>query len=163
MDSGIAKTLLGWDQCKDCQAKLGAVAYRLYGALSTRLLKKQAVDDLTLNLARALVSATAQAPMQGEALASLLDCSERTIKDLAARLREDWGFPAIASRQPPYGYFVAASAEQLLEWGRVTRSQAVRMLAGYYQLFRQIYPELAGQQKLDFINTISTELQEAIR
>jgi hypothetical protein len=163
MDSGIMKGLLGLDQCTACQSFLKPASARLFGAISLRLLKGQPIDDQLLNMGRALVMATAEAPLRGEALAQLLECPERKIKELAARLCEEWKVPAIASRQPPYGYFIADSAEQLLEWGRVTRSQAIRMLARYYHLFKATYPDLSGQQSLDFVNTVSTELQEAIR
>lgn len=163
MGSGIAETLLGLEQCDDCQKRLDPVSYRLYGAISNLKLKNRQIDSQLLHLARALVSANAEQPMRGEALAFLLKCSERQVKEIAARLCEEWQLPVIATRKPPYGYFIAASAEQLLEWGRVTRSQAVSMLARYYHLFRSNFPELAGQQPLDFVNTVSNELQEAIR
>lgn len=162
-DSGLVKELLDPNQCTDCQAFLNPISARVFGAICVLTIKDKPVDEALFALARALVPFTSQEPIQGEALASLLGCSERLIKKYVARLDDEWRVPAIASRKPPYGYFIAANAQELLEWGRVIRSQAVNELARYYHLFKSVHPELAGQESFDFIDTVSTELQEAIR
>lgn len=164
MDSGLIKEL-GADpsQCADCRAFTSPISERVFGAVCVRILKNQTIDNGLFNLARALVSATSDVPMPGDALCHLLQIAPRELKDLAKRLRDEWRIAVIGSRRPPYGYFIAASAQEFLEWGRVTRSQAVSELATYYSLFKANFPELAGQQPLDFVDNVSAELQEAIR
>ena len=79
-DSGVAKTLLGYEPCTDCRVALDPISFRLYGALSLLQLKQKPIDSLMLTMARALVSASSQEPLQGEALAFLMQCSERIVK-----------------------------------------------------------------------------------
>lgn len=162
-DSGIALGLLGPDQCKECQAFLSPLSNRVYGAISVLLLKQQPIDKQLLNMARALIPASIENPFPGEALASLLVLSARDVKDTAKRLRDEWRLPVIGRREKPYGYFFATAPEEFLSWMRTTRSQAISELATAFHLFKACFPELAGQQSLDFINTVSSELQEAIR
>jgi hypothetical protein len=161
--SGIVETLLGLEPCDACQIRLDPISYRVYGAICNLKLKNKPVDDLMLYMARALVSASAEQPIQGEALGYLLDVDARKIKELAKRLQDEWQLPVVASREKPYGYFYARTQEQLLSWARTNRSQAISMLVTQYHLLRSNLPELAGQQSLDFVNTVSDELQEAIR
>ncbi len=163
MDSGIVKTETGPEQCTSCLAFLNPISQRVFGAISVLLFKQKPIDDLLFNMARALVSMTSDSPMPGDALVSLLLRGARDVKETAKRLRDEWHLPVIGSRNNPKGYFIAASAEQFLEWGRVTRSQAISELATYYNLFKANFPELAGQQPLDFVDNVSTELKEAIR
>lgn len=163
MDSGICVGLLGPEPCTQCQMRLDPLSAKLYELINTRRLFEKEIDDAMLNMARILISARALAPIQGEAIAELLSVSDREVKKLAARLCDEWAFPVIATRKPPYGYFVAESAEELLEWGRVTRGQAIAMLARFYHLFKTNFPALAGQESLPFVEQISTELQEAIK
>jgi hypothetical protein len=162
-DSGLFKSLLGIEQCSECRAFESPISQRVFGAICVLTLKEKPVDDLLFKLACALVPATAEHPLPGDALLSLLVLSARDLKGLAKRLRDEWRIAVIGSRQPPYGYFIASTAEEFLAWGRVTRSQAISELATYYGLFKANFPELAGQQSLDFVNTVSAELQEAIR
>lgn len=162
-DSGIAETLLGPAQCGECQAHLSPASFRVFGAISVLQLKQKPVDKQLLAMARALVPATAENPMAGEALRSLLVVGEREVKDTAKRLRDEWRLPAIGSRQKPRGYFFATSPEEFLSWMRTTRSQAISELATAYHLFKACFPQLAGQESLNFVDGVSTELQEAIR
>jgi hypothetical protein len=162
-DSGLVKTLLGPNQCTACQAFLNPTSARVFGAICVLTIKDKPVDDSLFNFARALVPATSENPLLGEALKSLLVLPSREVKRTAKRLRDEWHLPVIASREKPKGYFFATNAEEFLAWMRTTRSQAISELATAYQLFRDNFPELAGQQPLDFVDTVSTELQEAIR
>ena len=163
MDSGLIKHEGEHTQCLNCQACLSPISQRVFGAVCVLLFKHQPVDDLLFNMARALVSMTSDNPMPGDALVRLLVRNARDVKDTAKRLRDEWHLPVIGSRKGSKGYFIAATAGEFLEWGRVTRSQAVSELATYYRLFKANFPELDGQQPLDFVDNVSTELQEAIR
>lgn len=162
MDSGIRVTMFV-DVCSSCTARLNPVSHGLMEKLRSRTIREVKIDSVMLNMARALIPTSAAEPVQGEALAMLLEIKDREVKNIAARLCDEWSFPAVATRKPPYGYFVAGSAAELLEWGRVTRSQAIRMLARFYHLYRSNFPALAGQQPLSFVDQVSSELQEAIR
>jgi hypothetical protein len=164
MDSGIEIDMFKCiDQCRKCQASLGKISYRLYGCLCDLMFRHQEIDDTMLTMARVLVSANAEAPILGECLADFLECSERQVKKTAKRLRDEWRLPAVGTRQPPYGYFFAATPEEFLAWMRTTKSQAISELATAYQLFKANFPALAGQQSIQFIDEVSTELKEAIR
>ncbi|PYS69310.1 MAG: hypothetical protein DMF69_17405 [Acidobacteria bacterium] len=142
---------------------------RLYGAISHRQLRNQKIDDAMLALARALVPASAAAPILGETLAPMIGAKGdlrtqlRYVKRLAQRLRQEWQLPVCGRREAPYGYFFASTPQEFLDWMRTTRNQAISELATAYQLFKTNFPELAGQKSLEFVETVSTELQEAIR
>lgn len=164
MDSGIDIDMFNCvDQCRKCQASLGAISYRLYGCLCDLMFRHQEIDTRMLTMARVLVSANAAAPILGECLADFLMCSEREVKKTAKRLRDDWRLPAVGTRQSPFGYFIAATPEEFLSWMRTTKSQAISELATAYHLFKANFPALAGQQSIQFIDDVSTELREAIR
>jgi len=102
-------------------------------------------------------------PIPGAEFDRVLGLDDRKRKELMRELRNEWLLPVCATRTKPFGYYVATTLEQLLEWGRVTRSQAVNELAVWYRVLRANAPELAGQQSIEFIDQISTELTEAIR
>jgi hypothetical protein len=169
LDSGVILSLIGPQHCKQCQSSLSPISSRLYGAVSLLHLKGKKIDDAMFALASALVSANAERPILGEALASLVGAEGdptlqlRFVKRLAQRLRKEWHLPVCGRRETPFGYFIAANAEEFLDWMRTTRAQAISELATAYHLFTANFPELAGQQSLDFVNTVSTELEEAIR
>jgi len=163
-DSGIALRQSGPPgPCDECQSWSLPISARVYGAIAVLLLKQKPVDKQMLEMARALVSASIDAPLQGEALASLLTLSERDVKGLAKRLRDEWRLPVVGRREKPYGYFFATAPEEFLAWMRTTRSQAISELATAFHLFRACFPELAGQEQFEFVKTVSTELQAAIR
>jgi hypothetical protein len=169
LDSGVIMALLGPEQCKLCQASLSPISNRLFGAVSLLHVKGKKIDDSMFAMASALVSARVDYPILGEALASLTGAEGesalqlRFVKRLAQRLRKEWHLPVCGRRETPFGYFIAANADEFLDWMRTTRAQAISELATAYHLFTSNFPQLAGQQSLDFVNTVSTELQEAIR
>jgi len=162
-DSGIAGDLRGINQCRQCNASLGPVSYRLFGCLSNLQLKGKEINDQMLVMARAIVPFSFAEPVMGKDLADLLMISERQVKRLAKQIRDEWQLPICTRREPPYGYYFAAKAEEFLDWLRTTKSQAISELATAYHLFKSNFPELAGQQSLEFVNTVSSELQEALR
>jgi hypothetical protein len=108
------------------------------------------------------ILARATEPLQGIVFQQALGIDERSVKALMRSLRDEWLLPLTATRQKPFGYGIATTTDQLLEWGRITRAQAISELAVWYRVYRANAPELAGQQSLDFVSQISTELQEAI-
>jgi hypothetical protein len=137
------------------------LANRALEAFQRRLLSNQDCAPGAIHALKMLVRA--EEPIQGAVFDNVLRIDDRARKEIMRSLRDEWLLPVCATRQRPFGYFIAATAEQFLEWLRVTRSQAISELATAHKLFRTNFPELAGQQSLDFINTVSTELQEAIR
>lgn len=165
LDSFIAIGLYGPIVCNDCcpKAEMTPAARKISDCVLGRLAQSKPIDAALLDAARCLANATQAEPIRGDVLESALSCDRRRVSELMKRLRDEWQLPAIGSRSKPTGYFVAVTGEQLLEWNRVTRSQAISELATSYQLVKAQYPELIGQQSLDFINTVSTELKEAIR
>jgi hypothetical protein len=164
-DSFISVGMYGPDTCKGFHPamQLSDAALKISEVVVARLANKRPVDLQMLDAARSLANATAENPISGDILQGHLRCDRRRLSELMRRLRDEWLLPVIASRRPPIGYFIAATAEQLLEWNRVTRAQALSELATSYRLVKANHPLLAGQQPLDFISQISTELQEAIR
>ncbi len=169
LDSGITLGLYGPDQCFQCSAHLGPISNRVFGCVSNLRLKGGDVDETLLSLARLLVPATSATPLPGSRIAARLgfnpqsDSDVRKVKGLAKRLRDEWRLPTCARREAPAGYYFAASPDEFLSWMRTTRAQAISELATAYHLFRANFPELAGQQTLEFVNGVSEELQEAIR
>lgn len=163
-DSFIALDLLGPTTCSLCDAEtLSEAALKISEVVVRRIANNLVIDRQMLDTARSLANATVDNPIPGEILQTHLGCDRRRLSQLMMRLRDEWLLPVIASRRPPIGYFIATSAEQLLEWNRVTRAQALSELATSYRLVRANYPLLAGQQPLDFITQVSSELKEAIR
>lgn len=169
LDSGVVLGLLGPEQCKLCQASLSLISARVFGAVSLLHQKSKKIDGAMFAMACALVSASVDEPILGEALVDLVGAEGdpalqvRYVKRLAQRLRKEWHLPVCGRREAPFGYFIADSPEEFLDWMRTTRSQAISELATAYHLFTSNFPALAGQQSLDFVNTVSTELEEAIR
>jgi len=136
------------------------LANRALEAFQRRLLSGQDCDALAIHALKMLVRA--EGPIQGVTFDNNLRIDDRARKEIMRSLRDDWLLPVCAMRQRPFGYFIAATPEQFLEWMRVTRSQAISELATAHKLFRANFPELAGQQPLDFIVQISDELTAAI-
>lgn len=122
---------------------------------------KSAISREAVHALRML--ARSREPIQGAEFQRVLSIDERSVKALMRELRDEWLLPVCGTRQRPFGYFIAATTEQFLEWMRTTRSQAISELATAHRLFKTNFPELAGQGSFDFIQTVSTELQEAIR
>jgi hypothetical protein len=162
-DSFIEIDMYGPNTCKRPHEGISAAATKISEVVIDLVARNRFIDRAMLNAARSLANATAETPIPGEILQAHLRCDRRGLSDLMKRLRDEWLLPAIASRRNPKGYFIALNATQLLEWNRVTRAQALSELATSYRLVRANHPLLAGQQPLEFISQISTELTEAIR
>lgn len=136
------------------------LANRALEAFQRRLLSNQDCDALAIHALKMLVRA--EAPILGADFDNNLRIDDRTRKEIMRSLRDDWLLPVCATRQRPFGYFIAATAEQFLEWMRVTRSQAISELATAHKLFRANFPELAGQESFDFVGMVSSELKAAL-
>lgn len=164
-DSMIARGLYSPVICAPCVARPNPspAAVKISEVVLARVGASKECDQQMLDAARSLANATAENPVPGDILQAHLRCDRRTLSGLMRRLRDEWQLPAIASRRPPTGYFIATTAAELLEWQRVTRSQAISELATSYRLVSANHPLLAGQQQLDFLSVVSSELQEAIR
>jgi hypothetical protein len=149
--------------CQFCWGKplIPGIARTILARITERLKSGKGLSGEGPVILRML--ARSREPIPGPTLQRILGIDDRAVKALMRELCDDWAIPIIATRKPPYGYFVAQSAEEFLEWGRVTRSQAISMLARFYHLFRTNFPELAGQQSFDFVSDITTELQAAIQ
>ena len=135
--------------------------------LSTRLWlmadKRKTVEARTLRIARLLTHATFDCPLQGKVLRSYFDMSEREVKSVVEELRAEWVLPIGSRRMPPYGYYWITSPEEFKDWLRTMRGQAMSELSTSYGLYRACYPELAGQEALDFAEDFSRDLTEAIK
>jgi len=154
------------DRCGFCltaRIPITAAAQKILDCVLTRIEKGRTVDALTLNTARMLSRGTAEEPVLGAVLQAHLKCDPRRIKQLMRTLRDEWLLPVSASREEPYGYYIATSQEELIAWARTSRAQAISTLATLYRLLRANIPALAGQENLDFVEQVSSELQEAIR
>jgi hypothetical protein len=99
MDSGVVKSRYGYGKCGDCEAGSLPISMRVLGAVALPFLQNKPIDNLLFNMARALVSASSEAPILGEALASLLGIDARTVKDTAKRLKDEWRLPVIGRRE----------------------------------------------------------------
>ena len=106
--------------------------------------------------------ARANEPIQGAVFQSVLGLNERAVKALMRELRDEWLLPVCATRQRPFGYFIAATLDQLNDWFQTTLNQALSEIATAYRVRRANFPEFSGQQPLDFANEISANLSAAI-
>lgn len=156
----------GVQRCSPCiqsQITLSPAAKRLAETVWSRVERNQEVRPQVLLTARLLIHSTVDAPVSGISLEGQLRCTEREVKTVAQELRREWLLPIGSSRRPPFGYYWMHTAEDFLNWSRVYRSQAIDELVTLYKLQRANFAELAGQQPLDFINLIHTQMEEAIK
>jgi hypothetical protein len=116
----------------------------------------RAKRDITREAVHALrMLARATDPVQGAVFQHVLGIDERSVKALMRELRNEWLLPVCATRQRPFGYFVAATIDQLNDWFQTTLNQALSEIVTAYKVRRANFPEYAGQQPLDFANEIS--------
>lgn len=164
VDSYIEIGLYGPQTCTRCdESILSPAAKKIAEVIVDRIARERSLDLQMIEAARSLANATFKEPVPGVVLQNHLRCSRRQLSSLMQALCDEWGLPAVASRQPPYGYYIAVTADQLDAWARGMRSQAISELVRIHHLKRICYPLLAGQRPLDFISQITSELQEAIR
>jgi hypothetical protein len=150
-------------ECRFCWGKpvIPVVASIILARIGDRLRAGHELNRDTLAALKML--ARSRAPIQSATFQEMLSLDDRSVKALMKGICDEWAVPAIGTRKPPYGYFIAATGSEFLEWERVMRSQAIAMLARSRRLFKANFPNLTGQESIDFINQISGELQEAIR
>ena len=151
------------EQCLEAGITLSPAAQRLLENVQSRIERNQEVRPQTLLTARLLIHSTVAEPVSGISLQGQLRCSERDVKAITQELRREWLLPIGSSRRPPHGYYWMHSAEDFLNWSRVYRSQAIEELVTLYKLQRANFAELAGQQPLDFINLIHTQMEETLK
>jgi hypothetical protein len=166
-DSHVARDMYGRpDRCGFClmaKMPITAAAQKILNCVLARIEAGRTIDPLTLDAARMLSRSSLEDPVMGAVLAAHLNRDARQVKQLMRTLRDDWLLPVSASREEPYGYYIAASLEELSAWARTSRAQAISTLATIYRLLKANMPALAGQQELDFIQQVSSELEEAIK
>ncbi len=161
--STIVITPYGPGKCITCleQGNISEPAQKLSEVVWRRLEKKQLVDPRALNAARALVTATVELPISGPTLQGLLRESERGVKSCIEILRGEWVLPIGSTRQR--GYYWMLAAKDFIDWARAYRSQAITSLVTLARMQRVNFPQLAGQESLQFIEQITDELKEAIK
>lgn len=164
-DTGIAMQLYGPSECKVCAYKerpFNPTARRIHDCVLELIARGTKIDAQLWEVARALAHSSFDAPVPGEKLQAKLGIDRRTLSDRMKRLRDEWFLPALATRQKPTGYYVATRPEHFELWRRHTYGQAMSELVTLYRLQRSNFPELAGQQTLDFVNAVSQDLREAV-
>lgn len=75
---------------------------------------------------------------------------ERKVKQIIESLRRIHLLPIAASRQKPYGLYLAKSWAEWEPFVSHYKSQALSELQTIYRVTRHIWPEFAGQLKLNF-------------
>jgi hypothetical protein len=166
LDTGIALDKAGHPircDAHDDAFEFSEAAVRLSARLWLRLDQRKPVDARTVRIARLLTHATFDCPLQGKVLRSYFDMNERDVKGIIEELRAEWVLPIGSRRMPPYGYYWITSPEEFKDWLRTMRGQAMSELSTSYRLYRACYPELAGQEALDFAEDFSRDLTEAIK
>lgn len=166
-DSHVAKDMYERpDRCGFClmaKMPITAAAQKILDCVLARIEAGRTIDPLTLDAARMLSRSSLTEPVMGAVLMAHLNADARKVKQLMRTLRDDWLLPVCASREEPYGYYIAGSLDELSSWARTSRAQAISTLATMYRLLRANMPALAGQQQLDFVEQVSRELEEAIK
>lgn len=162
-DSTITVTPDGPGKCTPCieRGNVSPAAQKLSEVVWRRLGKKQLVDLRALNAARACVSTTVERPISGPTLQALLRESERGVKTCIEILRNEWVLPIGSTRQR--GYYWMFAAKDFIDWARAYRSQAITSLVTLAKMQRANFPELAGQESLQFIQQVTDELAEAVK
>lgn len=166
LDTTVATSLYGPEPCTACLTsgkKVKPVATRLADYVWRRAAAWKEEDARALVVARLFNLASSQQPFTGPVVSAYLGLGARELKASVETIRNAWKLPLVSRRKGGGGYWYAENAEQLRDWWRTLRSQAVSELATGYGLVRANYPELAGQDNLDFIKSFSEELQEALR
>lgn len=164
LDTGIALapgTPVRCGLCPPDEKQFSVAAVRLSVRLWV-LLDRTSVDLNALKLARLLTHTTFESPIRGKLLRAYFGFTARHLKSLIENLRGSWALPIGSFREPPYGYYWMRSPEEFNHWLRTMRAQAMTELTTGYRLYRAVYPELAGQEALDFAEDFSRDLQEAI-
>lgn len=149
--------------CASSVTKCSPSVTRFADRVWERLNKSLELDRLVINVARILTHGDSTNPVTGRMLRDWLGLDERQVKSAVETLRAVWMLPIISRRARPSGYWFAGSAEEYLAWWRTHRAQAITELTTGYRNFRANYPALAGQGELDFVTSITEEIQEALR
>jgi hypothetical protein len=97
--------------------------------------------------------ATKANPMRNVFLRGLIDrtylqtVSERQIKQIIRKLREQ-GYPILASREKPFGYFYASSVEEIKDYEKTFLSQARSEFRTFRAMRKAFDLKRSGQQSL---------------
>ena len=160
-DSTIAITPQGLVRCCLAKGNISPAAEKLADFVWLSVEKKVEIDPRVLNTARAIVTATVEQPISGFTLQALLRESPRNVKAAIETLRKEWLLPIGSTRQS--GYYWMRTAKDFLDWSRAYRAQAITSLATLYRMQRKNFPELSGQESIQFIQQIESEMEDAIK
>jgi hypothetical protein len=112
------------------------------------------LDELESYIASLLLEASAEKPMNSDyiirAVADALDrkIAVRNVKTVVRTLRKVHGFPILARRTKPTGYWWCGSLEEMQEFVELFKAQALDELHTLSRIVKNNYPKLAGQLTL---------------
>lgn len=112
------------------------------------------LSDLELFVASLLLRSTSAQPVPLARVRRLaqdsLDrkISERTVKGTIRTLRRDHKFPILARRSKPFGYWWCSSTDEMEEFVKSFKSQALDELKTISEIVKHNHPQLAGQLSL---------------
>ena len=155
--TGALRNVLNCD-CEFCKAHpiVPELATRILEAWGRQMRSGGEITPYHVHALRILARATS--PILGEQFENILDVDVRTRKEIMRELRDLWLLPVCATRQKPFGYFIAKTAAEFEPWMDTTLSQAISELAVAYKVYRVNFAELAGQRRLAIVNEVEKEL-----
>lgn len=117
-------------------------------------LRGHELSDVERFVAELLLGASSTVPIANariayEAARQFTGIDARKVKAIIRTLRKDHHFPILARRGKPNGYWWCASPEEMEEFIRVFKSQALDELHTLSKIVKTNYPELAGQLRLE--------------
>lgn len=118
-------------------------------------LEGRELTDLESYVASLLLSASAARPIgireivTHTRLALEQEIDERKVKKVIRELRREHGFPILARRKRPSGYWWCETADEMESFVSSFRSQAMDELVTISKMVKLNYPEIAGQLRLE--------------
>ena len=118
-------------------------------------LRGHKLGDNELFIANLLLDATSATPMKIQDIREALHrngrsaVSVRMVKRIVRALRKDHAFPILSRRGEPAGFWWCASAEEMEEFIKLFRGQALDELHTLSKVVKENYPALAGQLRLE--------------
>jgi hypothetical protein len=129
--------------------------FEVYEAELLNPLRGHELTELEKFVATLLLTATTHRPIGiKEVIVSIrselnLQISERVVKQTVRKLRKEHGFPILARRKSPTGYWWCGSVEEMEAFIESFRAQALDELHTLSTIIKQNYPALQGQLKFD--------------
>jgi hypothetical protein len=132
----------------------GELKFEQFEAALISPLAGHELSEIEMYVASILLDATSKRPLKVSEIMNAVrtqlhrSTSERVIKDIIRTLRRDCKFPILARRKKPAGYFWCATTEEMEEFIKSFKSQALDELHTLSQIVKHNYPALAGQLSL---------------